>query len=169
MSRAHVSSTVHVAPPCHSKALPTRLLQRVLCVHPSAPTTPSPCPVCSCKRLVWKFGGHTLPPHLQRVLALSPPRVGRLPSALLRTTCDAAPSPARLARFVRAAVAVEVLHRLPPPLASQAKGRVTGRWVQRSCLPTAAALPESKKWDCTEVASLLSRATDVPTWKQRLR
>ena len=34
-------------PLCHSKALPTRLLQRVLCVHPSAPITPSPCPVCS--------------------------------------------------------------------------------------------------------------------------
>ena len=51
-----------------------------------------------------------------------------------------------------------------PPLASQTKSRC----VQRSCLPTAAALPESKKWVCTEVASLLSRATDVPTLKQRL-
>ncbi len=53
----------------------------------------------------------------------------------------------------------------PPssPLASQAKSRC----VQRSCLPTAAALPESKKWVCTEIASLLSRATDVPTLKQR--
>ena len=37
-------------------------------------------------RLSWKFSGRA-PPQLQRVLALSPPRVGRLPSALLRTTC----------------------------------------------------------------------------------
>jgi hypothetical protein len=33
-------------------------------------------------------------------------------------------------------------------------------------LPPAAALPESKKWVYTEVASLLSRATDVPALKQ---
>ena len=39
-----------------------------------------------CDRLAWRFGGRALPPQLQRVLALSPPRVGRLPSALLRTT-----------------------------------------------------------------------------------
>jgi hypothetical protein len=37
-------------------------------------------------RLVWRVSGRA-PPQLQRVLALSPPRVGRLPSALLRTTC----------------------------------------------------------------------------------
>jgi hypothetical protein len=41
----------------------------------------------------------------------------------------------------------------PPPLASQAKSRC----VQRSCLLTAAALPESKKWACTEIASLCCR------------
>ena len=52
---------------------------------------------------------------------------------------------------------------LPPLLASQAKNR----WVQRSCLPTAAAPPESKKWVCTEIASLLSRATNFPALEQR--
>ena len=45
------------------------------------------------------------------------------PSALLRTTCDAAPSPSRLARSVRAAVAVEVLH-LPPPRGEPGEERV---------------------------------------------
>ena len=55
-------------------------------------------------RLSWKFGGRA-PPQLQRVLALSPPRVGRLPSALLRTTCA---SP-------RTTVALEVFHP-PSPL-----------------------------------------------------
>ena len=63
-------------------------------------------------RLSWKFGGRA-PPQLQRVLALSPPRVGRFPCAQLRTTRDAAPSPARRARSMHAAVAVEVFH-LPP-------------------------------------------------------
>ena len=71
------------------------------------------------------------------------------PSALLHTTCDVAPSPSRLARSVRAAVAVEVLL---PPVASRAKNV----WPARSCPPAAAALPESKKWGCTEVARLLA-------------
>jgi hypothetical protein len=71
------------------------------------------------------------------------------PSALLHTTCDVAPSPSRLARSVRAAVAVEVLL---PPVASRAKNV----WSARSCPPAAAALPESKKWGCTEVARLLA-------------
>jgi len=44
------------------------------------------------------------------------------------------------------------------PLARQAKSRC----VQRSCLPTAAALPESKKWVCTEIASLLSSQQIAP-------
>ena len=50
-----------------------------------------------------------------------------------------------------------------PPVASRAKSV----WPARSCPPAAAALPESKKGVCTEVARLLSRATDVPAWKQR--
>jgi hypothetical protein len=85
-------------PPCHSQALPTRLLPHVLCVHPSATITPSPFVQCAqmpdqmhpgfpCNQLAWKFGGRAIPLQLQRVLALSPTRVGRLPSALLRTTC----------------------------------------------------------------------------------
>jgi hypothetical protein len=85
-------------PPCHSKAQPTRLLQRVLCVHPSAPITPSPFVQCAqlpdqmhpgfpCNQLAWRFGGRAIPLQLQRVLSLSPTRAGRLPSALLRTTC----------------------------------------------------------------------------------
>jgi hypothetical protein len=106
-----------------------------------------------CDRLAWRFGGRALPPQLQRVLALPPRRIGRLPSALLCTTCAVS----ERNRCSRSS---------PPssPLASQAKSRC----VQRSCLPTAAALPESKKWVCTEVASRLSRTTDVPAWKQRL-
>jgi hypothetical protein len=68
--------------------MPTRLLPRVLCVHPSAPITPSPFVQCAlqCYRLVWRFGGREPPLQLQRVLALSPARVGRLPSTRLRTT-----------------------------------------------------------------------------------
>ena len=50
-----------------------------------------------------------------------------------------------------------------PPVASRAKSV----WPVRSCPPTAAALQESKKWGYTEIASLLSRATDVPALKQR--
>jgi len=76
---------------------------RSLCAPQRAHNAVSFCPVCSissgqrptsrapaarrapCYSLVWRFGGRA-PPQLQRVLALSPPRVGRLPSALLRTT-----------------------------------------------------------------------------------
>jgi len=39
-----------------------------------------------------------------------------------------------------------------PPVASRAKSV----WPARSCPPAAAALPESKKWGCTEVARLLA-------------
>ena len=143
---------------------------RSLCAPQRAHNAVSFCPVCSissgqrptsrapaarrapCYSLVWRFGGRA-PPQLQRVLALSPPHVGRLPSAMLRTTC------ALSARNRCSRSSPPFL----PPLASQTKSRC----VQRSCLPTAAALPESKKWVCTEVASLLSRATDVPALKQR--
>jgi len=159
--RAHSSSSLPLQSAAYASAS-----TRSLCAPQHAHNAVSFCQCAlPCDRLAWKFGGRALPPQLQRLLALSPPRVGRLPSALLRTTCDAAPSPARLARFVRAAVAVEVLH-LPPSSPFGEPGEE--RWVQRSCLPTAAALPESKKWVCTEVASLLSRATDVPALKQLL-
>jgi len=88
---------------------------RALCAPQRAHNAVSLCQCAlPCDRLAWKFGGRALPPQLQRVLALSPPRLGRLPSALLRTTCDAATSPASLARFQRATVAVEVLQRPPP-------------------------------------------------------
>jgi len=111
-------------------------------------------------RLSWKFGGRA-PPQLQRVLALSPPRVGRLPCAQLRTTRDAAPSPARRARSMHAAVAVEVFH-LSPPLASPRSYSSHASAERKNLRSTAATLPKSKKWVRTEVASLLSRATDVP-------
>jgi len=41
----------HSSSSCHSKALPTRLRPRVLCVHPSAPITPSPVVQCALSRL----------------------------------------------------------------------------------------------------------------------
>ena len=63
----------------------------------------------------------------------------------------------------RAPCAQPLLSTFLPPVASRAKSV----WPARSCPPAAAALPESKKWVCTEVASLLSRATDVPALKQR--
>jgi len=127
---------------------------RSLCAPQRAQNAVSLCQCAlPCDRLAWKFGGRALPPQLQRVLALSPPRVGRLPSAMLRTTC------ALSARNRCSRSSPPFL----PPLASQTKSRC----VQRSCLPTAAALPESKKWVCTEVASLLSRATNVPALEQR--
>jgi len=70
----------------HSKALPTRLLPRVLCVHPSAPITQSPCPVCSPVRspgLEIRRARAPATPACSRTL----PCVGRLPSVFLRTTC----------------------------------------------------------------------------------
>jgi hypothetical protein len=100
-------------------------------------------------RLSWKIGGRA-PPQLQRVLALSPPRVGSLPCALLRTTRDAAPS--------RASVALKVLHRPPPP--RRARRRSAG-----SSALACRQLPHCRyrnKWVCTEFASLLSRTTNVP-------
>ena len=48
----------------------------------------------------------------------------------------------------------------PPssPSVNQAKSSC----VQLSCLSTAAGLPQSKKWVCTEIAGLLSCTTDFP-------
>ncbi len=112
--RAHSSSSLPLQSAAYASAS-----TRSLCAPQRAHNAVSLCQCAlPCDRLAWKFGWRALPPQLQRVLALSPPHVGRLPSALLRTTCDAAPSPALLARSVRAAVAVEVLHP-PSPLASQ--------------------------------------------------
>ena len=105
---------------------------RALCAPQRAHNAVSLCQCAlPCDRLAWKFGGRALPPQLQRVLALSPPRVGRLPSAMLRTTC------ALSARNRCSRSSPPFL----PPLASQTKSRC----VQRSCLPTAAALPVSKE------------------------
>ena len=72
-------------------ATPKRCLRvcstRSLCAPQRAHNAVSFCQCAlPCDRLAWRFGGRALPPQLQRVLALSPPRVGRLPSALLRTT-----------------------------------------------------------------------------------
>jgi len=107
--RAHSSSSLPLQSAAYASAS-----TRSLCAPQRAHNAVSFCQCAlPCNRLAWKFGGRAFPPQLQRVLALSPPRVGRLPSALLRTTCDAAPSPARLACSVRAAVAVEVFHRPP--------------------------------------------------------
>ena len=147
--RAHSSSSLPLQSAAYASAS-----TRSLCAPQRAHNAVSLCQCAlPCDRLAWKFGGHALPPQLQRVLALSPPRIGRLPSALLRTTC-ALSARNRCSRSFPPFL---------PPLASQTKSRC----VQRSCLPTAAALPESKKWVCTEVASLLSRATHVPALEQR--
>ena len=123
--RAHSSSSLPLQSAAYASAS-----TRSLCAPQRAHNAVSCCPVCSissgqrptsrapaarrapCYRLVWRFGGRA-PPQLQRVLALSPPRVSRFPCAQLRTTRDAAPSPARRARSMHAAVAVEVFH-LPP-------------------------------------------------------
>jgi hypothetical protein len=119
--RAHSSSSLPLQSAAYASAS-----TRSLCAPQRAHNAVSCCPVCSISsgqrptsrapaarkspvhRLSWKIGGRA-PPQLQRVLALSPPRVGRLPCAQLRTTRDAAPSPARRARSMHAAVAVEVL------------------------------------------------------------
>jgi hypothetical protein len=96
--RAHSSSSLPLQSAAYASAS-----TRSLCAPQRAHNAVSFCPVClssgqrptsrapaarraPCYRLVWRFGGRA-PPQLQRVLALSPPRVGRLPSALLRTTC----------------------------------------------------------------------------------
>jgi hypothetical protein len=98
--------------------------------------------------------------------------------------CDAAPSPSLLARSVRATVAVEVFHASPSPsrLARSVRATVAvevftflprGEPRRRGAASNALAcrqLPHCryrKKWVCTEIASLLSRATDVHAWKQR--
>jgi hypothetical protein len=147
--RAHSSSSLPLQNAAYASAS-----TRALCAPQRAHNAVSFCQCAlPCDRLARRFGGRSLPPQLQRVLTLSPPRVGRFPCAPLRTTRDAAPSPSRRARSLRDC---EFFH-LPPLSASQTKMRC----VQRPCLPTAAALPVSKKWVCTEIASLLSRATNV--------
>jgi hypothetical protein len=72
--------------------------------------------------------------------------------------------PAARARCTQPLLSKFSTFHLPLPVASQTKERC----VQRPCLPTAAALPVSKKWVCTEFASLLVRPTNVPASKQRL-
>ena len=72
--------------------------------------------------------------------------------------------PAARARCTQPLLSKFSTFHLPLPVASQTKERC----VQRPCLPTAAALPVSKKWVCTEFASLLVRPTNVPALKQRL-
>ena len=86
------------------------------------------------------------PPLPARCLArTSPPRCAS------SHNCDAAPSPSSLARSLRPTVVANFSTFLPP-VASRAKSV----WPARSCPPAAAALPESKKWGCTEVARLLA-------------
>jgi len=81
--RAHSSSSLPLQSAAYASAS-----TRSLCAPQRAHNAVSLCQCAlPCDRLAWKFGGRALPPQLQRVLALSPPRVGRLPSALLRTTC----------------------------------------------------------------------------------
>jgi hypothetical protein len=122
--RAHSSSSLPLQSAAYASAstrslcAPQRahrrrlLLSSVLSFWAKTDFTGTCCSKSPVHRLVWRVGGRA-PPQLQRVLALSPPRVGRFPCAQLRTTRDAAPSPARRARSMHAAVAVEVFH-LPP-------------------------------------------------------
>jgi hypothetical protein len=151
--RAHSSSSRPLQSAAHASAS-----TRSLCAPQRAHNAVSFCPVCSissgqrptsrapaarrapCYSLVWRFGGRALPPQLQRLLALSPPRGGRLPSALLRTTGDAAPSPARALR------ARSRCCRSFPPFLPPVSSRTKSVWPARSCPPAAAVLPESKKW-----------------------
>ena len=157
--RAHSSSSLPLQSAAYASAstrslcAPQRadrrrlLLSSVLSFWAKTDFTGTCCSKSPVHRLVWRVGGRA-PPQLQRVLALSPPRVGRFPCAQLRTTRDAAPSPARRARSMHAAVAVEVFHR-PPPL---------WRARRRSAASNALAcrqLPHCryrKKWVCTEFA-----------------
>jgi hypothetical protein len=123
--RAHSSSSLPLQSAAYASAstrslcAPQRahrrrlLLSSVLSFWAKTDFTGTCCSKSPVHRLVWRVGGRA-PPQLQRVLALSPPRVGRFPCAQLRTTRDAAPSPARRARSMHAAVAVEVFHRPPP-------------------------------------------------------
>ena len=95
-------------------------------------------------------------PHNPRCSAFScPPRALDARSRCCRS------SPARRARSMHAAVAVEVFH-LSPPLASPRSYSSHASAERKNLRSTAATLPKSKKWVRTEVASLLSRATDVP-------
>ena len=96
--------------------------------------------------------------------------------------CDAAPSPSRAhqARLLRTSAAFALspraLHAQPllprfflsSPVGEPAKLNPSHASAERNNLrSTAATLPKSKKWGYTEIASLLSRATDVPALKQR--
>jgi len=81
--RAHSSSSLPLQSAAYASASTPSL-----CAPQRAHNAVSFCQCAlPCDRLAWMFGGRAFPPQLQRVLALSPPRVGRLPSALLRTTC----------------------------------------------------------------------------------
>ena len=80
---AHSSSSLPLQSAAYASAS-----TRSLCAPQRAHNAVSFCQCAlPCDRLAGRFGGRALPPQLQRVLALSPASVGRLPSALLRTTC----------------------------------------------------------------------------------
>jgi hypothetical protein len=156
-------------PPCHSKALPTRLRPRVLCVHPSAPITPSPVVQCALSRLGKdRLHGHLLleeprsSPGLESQRARAPATPARS-----RTFSPARRSPPQCAAPHNLESAQPVLskcfHRSSPPW--QARRRVAA-----SNALACRQLPHCryrKKWVCTEFASLLSRTTDVPALEQR--
>ena len=93
-----------------------------------------------------------------RVLALSPPRVGRLPSALLRTTCALRAQPL-LSKFSFSSV-------LPPWRAREAI-RPTRPQNEITCGRQLPHCRNRRNGVCTEIASLLSRATNVPALEQR--
>ena len=128
---------------------------RSLCAPQRAHNAVSFCPVCSPVR------SPGLEIQRARASPATPARSRTFSPAHRSPPQCAAPHNLRALRAQPMLSKFSTVH-LPPPLASQAKNRC----VQRSCLPTAAALPESKKWVCTEVASLLSRATNVPALEQ---
>ena len=69
--RAHSSSSLPLQSAAHASAS-----TRPLCAPQRAHNAVSFCQCAlPCDRLAWKFGGHALPPQLQRVLALSPAKV----------------------------------------------------------------------------------------------
>ena len=165
---AHSSSSLPLQSAAYASAS-----TRSLCAPQRAHNAVSFCPVCSAagsnaSRVPVQSTGLEIrraraPLQLQRVLALSPTRVGRPP---VRFSAQLAMQRLLLPAS-RAPCAQPLLSKFStflPPVASRAKSV----WPALSCPPAAAALPESKKWGCTEVARLLSRATDVPALKQLL-
>jgi hypothetical protein len=162
---AHSSSSLPLQSAAYASAS-----TRSLCAPQRAHNAVSFCPVCSAagsnaSRVPVQSTGLEI--RRARAPPATPARSRTLsharrspPSALLRTTCDAAPSPSRLARSVRAAVAVH----LPPPRGEPGEERVASPLLPAGSCRTAGI----EEMGLHRSRPSVGVPTDVPAWKQLL-